>query len=494
MPATIATRDNDAVLGPRKDQLGGPGPRTKTINADEWNRVVDLLFAMQAEIGDTDGTTVGSLWEAAGGGASGFTYVAVTADATLPSANAIVDVDTTGLTAPDTLELTLPAASAGRVYIIRKTAGAANETITLKRAASEQIDGVGANRLLPGSDNLVDAIGHSTPHAVWTVYCDGTNWRSYQASPETRAVWGKSGAPVDSVDTVAGYDYIPGSTWHGGGSPGHLWIQTGVDAGDAKWRRIDAPGLRFELDTTDADATDLSATTEVQGKTTPGGSAFAGTVTVAGNIAAPWDSDTKMLTVTTSALMTGLGLRQVECGDLPSDGFIVDVGLGDLDGSLVSTMLVIAMYEQRAGTNGRGVGIGIQQGSAQLNVVGFADDGADSPAVNTSPVTFMSADSWPSAPSTFNRGPWRAIIEVRKVDASSPERWTMRVTCIGIGGVTSQTYSGIAYPATGWSTSLDLAGASMTRVGIGAWCTAAEGGDMSISHLRIYELGSAIPT
>lgn len=492
MPATIATRDNDAVLGPRKDQLGGPGPRTKTINADEWNRVVDLLFAMQAEIGDTDGTTVGSLWEAAGGGASGFSYVAVTADATLPSANAIVDVDTSGLTAPDTLELTLPAAAAGRVYIIRKIDGAANETITLVRAASEMIDGLAASRLLPGSDNLIDATGHSTPNAVWTVYCDGTNWRTYQTAPETRAVWGKAGPPVDAVDTVAGYDYIPGSTWHDGSTvPGHLYIQTGVDAGDAKWRRIDAPGLRFELDTTVT--SDISATTEVQGKYAPGGSPFAGTITPAGNVAAPWDSATKMLSLTTSGGMSGIGLRRVLCGDLPSDGFIVDVGIGDLD-VLVSTYLVIALYEQRAGTEGRGIGIAIQHSLAQLNVIGFADDGIDSPAINTSPLTFMAADSWGGAPANFDRGPARAILEFRKVDASSPERWTLRVTLISIGGVTSQTYSGIAYPsASAWSTALDLAGASMTRLGLGAWCTVAEGGAMSISHLRIYELGSALP-
>lgn len=250
-------------------------------------------------------------------------------------------------------------------------------------------------------------------------------------------------------------------------------------------------GLLFELDTTSA--TDIETTTEVQGKTAPSGTAFAGTVTPTGNVAAPWDSATKVLQITTSGAMVGLGLRRVLCGTLPTAGFIVDVGIGDLD-VLTNTRLVIALYEQRAGTNGRGIGIGIQSGMAQLDVIGFADDGADAPAVNTSPIAFMSADSWATAPGTFDRGPSRAILEFRKVDASSPEVWTMRATLIGpSGSITSQTYSGIAYPATGWSTSLDLAGATMDRIGIGAWCTSAEGGDMSISHLRIYSLGSSVP-
>lgn len=251
-------------------------------------------------------------------------------------------------------------------------------------------------------------------------------------------------------------------------------------------------GLLFDLDTTVT--TDISSTTEVQGKGSPGGVAFAGTVTVTGNVAAPWDSATKMLSVTTSGAMSGIGLRQIECGTLPTAGFIVDVGFGDLD-ALVTTALVVALYEQRSGVNGRGIGLALFESTAAVNLIGFADDGIDAPAVNTSPLNVSAAESWPSSLNGFNRGPKRAILEFRKVDASSPERWTLRATLYGTGGgVTSQTYSGIAYPATGWSTSLDLAGATMNRVGIGAWCTAVEGGDMSISHLRIYSLGSTVPT
>lgn len=253
MPDSVATRDTDSVLGPRKDQLGGPGPRTKTINADEWNRIVDLLFAILLELGDTDGTTPDSVWEAigGGGGGGGFSYVSVTADATLPSSNAIVDVDTSGLTAPDTLVLTLPAAAAGRVYIIRKTDGAANETITLGRAASEMIDGLASDRFLYGSDVLVDVTGFSMPHAVWTVYCDGTNWHTFVSAPSTRATLNASSAPVDTTDHLP-TGFYPGSFWHeSSGDAGKLYVQTGNDAADGRWVRLDA----VDVLTLSADAT-----------------------------------------------------------------------------------------------------------------------------------------------------------------------------------------------------------------------------------------------
>lgn len=490
MPNPLPTR-GALDLGPTLTNVRAP--IANELSAVHVENMKDWIIDLATEIGNPDGSTSGSLWEGIAGG-GGFSYVAVTADATLPSANAIVDVDTTGLTAPDTLELTLPAAAAGLVFFVRKTAGAANETITLVRAAGEQIDGVAASRLLPGSDNYIDATAHSTPNAVWMVYCDGTNWRTHQAAPETRAVWGKSGPPVDSVDTVAGYDYTPGSTWHAGGTPGYLWIQTGVDAGDAKWRRIDAPGLLLELDTTST--AQIETTTEVQGKTGPSGSAFAGTVTPTANVASLWDSATKVITLTTSGSMEGFGLRRVfPTANLPGAGFIVDLGIADL-GAFLTTRLVLALYEQRAGTNGRGIALSFLYNDPALYVTGFGDDGIDSPAVNTSPLAFDAVTGgWANALVDFGKGPARVIAEFRKVDGSSPERWTLRVRLEGhAGAVQSHCYSGISAPASAWSTALDVAGATLDRIAIGAWCTSAEGGDLAISHLRVYELGSAIPT
>lgn len=54
-------RDDDPILGPRKDQLGGPGPRTRTINADEWNRLVDKVFALEEGLDGIGASASGEL-------------------------------------------------------------------------------------------------------------------------------------------------------------------------------------------------------------------------------------------------------------------------------------------------------------------------------------------------------------------------------------------------------------------------------------------------
>lgn len=250
-------------------------------------------------------------------------------------------------------------------------------------------------------------------------------------------------------------------------------------------------GLLFELNP--LVITDLG-NLEVQGKTGPSGAAFAGTVTATGNIASAWDSATKVLKLTTSGSMKGFGLRRVLCGTLPAAGFIVDLGIAGL-GGLATTRLVLAFYEQRAGTNGRGVAVSFLHNDPTLYATGFGDDAVDSPAVNTSPLAFDAvAGGFANALADFTKGPARVVAEFRKVDASSPERWTMRVRLEGhAGAVQSHCYSGVSAPSSGWSTAIDVAGATMSRLALGAWCTSAEGGDLSISHLRVYSLGSAIP-
>ncbi len=61
--------------------------------------------------------------------------------------------------------ITLPTASSGRIIIIKDIIGTAETyNITLVRAGSEQIEGVGASRVL------------STNWGKWTFVCNGTNW------------------------------------------------------------------------------------------------------------------------------------------------------------------------------------------------------------------------------------------------------------------------------------------------------------------------------
>ena len=61
--------------------------------------------------------------------------------------------------------ITLPAATSGRVIVIKDTIGTAETyNITLTRAGSESIEGVAANRIL------------STNWGKWTFVCNGTNW------------------------------------------------------------------------------------------------------------------------------------------------------------------------------------------------------------------------------------------------------------------------------------------------------------------------------
>lgn len=166
----------------------------------------------------------------------GYTLVTGTS-ATLPDENTIVEFDP----ASTSTTLTLPTPSAGRTYIIRKIDGAETVTITLARAGSEKIDDVAANRLLYGTDNLVDITGYSQPYAAFMVTCDGTDWRTFPMSPQTRAVWLKSAAPVDATDTVSVHGHTPGSFWHESiGDAGRLYLQTGTDAGNAWWIRVDA--------------------------------------------------------------------------------------------------------------------------------------------------------------------------------------------------------------------------------------------------------------
>lgn len=277
-------------------------PAANELSAVNVERIKDWIIAIATELGLLDGSTPGSVWEAilaaagitqitgdgtAGPGsgaqaltvtqarglretagpttlamgavadgevlrrsgstlvgfASGFTYSAIAGNATLPAHDAILDVDTTAVSAPGTLTLTLPTPSgaAGRTYVVRKILGAADETITLARFASEQIDGLSSSRILTGSDQEVVAGSYgAAPTIAWVITCDGTNWRTTAIGASVRhRVF--SGAPSDSTHYFTSEQgYMPGSTWCDS-STGRLWINvTSPTISTAAWHRLDA--------------------------------------------------------------------------------------------------------------------------------------------------------------------------------------------------------------------------------------------------------------
>lgn len=185
---------------------------------------------------------------AAIGALGGWGHTLVTAtSATLADSNRIVDVDCTAVSAPGTVTLTLPTASAGRVYVIRKVAGAQNETITLDRSGAVEIDYTAADRLLPGSNEPVATDGfYGWP--MWLVWSDGTDWFSVSIGNQTIHTK-NSGAP--SGDEADGY--MPGSTWcETVADPAHkLHMNMGADAASADWQRIDAVDI-VEIDSGDS--------------------------------------------------------------------------------------------------------------------------------------------------------------------------------------------------------------------------------------------------
>lgn len=181
----------------------------------------------------------------------GFSHVSVTGNTTLPARNAVISVDTTAVSAPGTLSLTLPAAAAGRIYLVKKVDGDQGECIGIVRAASELIDGASATRILPGSEQSVDfsAAPDLAPVRAWWVWCDGTNWWTQALEGAARHT-AKSGAPSNTVDTWAQYNpavpdggsFVPGSFWYdtSPGTPGHLYLSMGQTLGQNRWQRVDA--------------------------------------------------------------------------------------------------------------------------------------------------------------------------------------------------------------------------------------------------------------
>lgn len=168
----------------------------------------------------------------------GFTYLAVTTNVTLSSCGLVVDVDTSGLSAPATLEIRLPSPVAGGIIFLRKVIGLYDETITLLQAGSEKINGVAGNYLLYGSNESVyGGPSEFNLWPTWLITSNGTDWRVSIISQQVMHTR-QSGAPTG--DELSGY--FPGSTWCESvqDPASKLHINVGTDAGDADWMRIDA--------------------------------------------------------------------------------------------------------------------------------------------------------------------------------------------------------------------------------------------------------------
>lgn len=170
----------DGSLGREKTTLPGSDPSPDLDyyeTVEEHERQKDAIIANANSIGETDGSTPGSLWEAIASIGGSLPVVLVTGPDTeaLPSTDALVVLTTAG--GAVTLSLPAPASNTGRRYNVIRVNASGSNTVTLARNASEQINGTSGNLVLPGSG--------TGDRGEWVVWCDGTNW------------WATGGAGLD---------------------------------------------------------------------------------------------------------------------------------------------------------------------------------------------------------------------------------------------------------------------------------------------------------
>lgn len=279
-----------------------------------------------------------------------------------------------------------------------------------------------------------------------------------------------------------------------GGTAGQVLSKVDGDDHNVEWTTASGGGgggLLFELDTTTTD--DVATTTECEAESGPAGLAPAGTLTPTANVAAPWGVSTdRVITFAADASHAGVHVRRILTGTLPAAGYILDVGIADLGtGSFTSYPLVMIAYQQNTGTAFTGLGFRMAEGSGTLSLIGVGNDGSGAPYTPVNSGVGLITASLTGA--EFDRGPIRLIFEIRKVDAQTPAEWHLRVTMIAhFDYVQTIVYSGVIHPMTGFPTGIDSDGWAPTRVGIGIWNdhgATAEAASVSVSHLRVYELG-----
>lgn len=280
-----------------------------------------------------------------------------------------------------------------------------------------------------------------------------------------------------------------------GGTAGQVLSKVDGDDYDVQWAASGgggSSGMLFELDTTVT--TDLNSSTDVEGEAGATAGAPVGTLTVTGDVASDWMPSQKVLTLTTDGTFYGLLARRLLCGTLPAAGYILDIGLGGVTGGATNFGLILIGYQPGgAADEPTGLGIYIGDGSSDATIMAIGDDGSGAPHTPTYVAAGAVFDV--GTPTALTGGPWRLIVEFRKVDAASPAQWTIRgVTYVGNGAVRSAIRSGEDYPDGGFSTPVTLDGFTPSRIALGGWNQGVAAAlSFAVSHLRIYSLGSPVP-
>lgn len=233
MGLTSLPTKTDGSLGRVKSTLPDSDPSPDLdyyVTAAEHEAIKTAVVDIANEVGLHDGSTAGSI-----NSLLGFSFVSLVADGTLPARNAIVAIDSSGTGTG--LNATLPAPSAGRVYLVFKVGGSADEFVTLVRYASEKINGVTASHRLADSDHVGAAAPF--PPAGWIVCSDGIDWFAFPIANVVRHQVAAT-PPDDTTHAISPGLYIPGSTWADSNADRLYMAMCAVSLGNVSWDRVDA--------------------------------------------------------------------------------------------------------------------------------------------------------------------------------------------------------------------------------------------------------------
>ena len=233
MGLTSLPTKTDGSLGRVKSTLPDSDPSPDLdyyVTAAEHEAIKTAVVDIANEVGLHDGSTPGSI-----NSVLGFSFASLATHGTLPARNAIVAIDSSGTGTG--LNATLPAPSAGRVYLVFKVGGSADEFVTLVRYASEKINGVTASHRLADSDHVGAAAPF--PPAGWIVCSDGIDWFAFPIANVVRHQVAAT-PPDDTTHAISPGLYIPGSTWADSNADKLYMAMCAVSLGNVAWHRVDA--------------------------------------------------------------------------------------------------------------------------------------------------------------------------------------------------------------------------------------------------------------